>query len=44
LAREIPGAELLALENTGHEVPRPVWDILVPAILEHPAGGRSGAA
>ena len=35
LAREIPGAELLALEQTGHELPRPTWDILVPAILEH---------
>jgi len=40
LAREIPGAELLALEQTGHELPRPTWDILVPAILEHTSGVR----
>jgi pimeloyl-ACP methyl ester carboxylesterase len=26
LAREIPGAELLALEQTGHELPPPTWD------------------
>ena len=38
LAREIPGAELLVLEQTGHEVPRAVWDVLVPAILEHTSG------
>jgi pimeloyl-ACP methyl ester carboxylesterase len=42
LARAIPGAELLALEQTGHEVPRAVWDILVPAILEHTSSGRDG--
>jgi pimeloyl-ACP methyl ester carboxylesterase len=35
LAREIPGAALLALEQTGHELPRARWDVLVPAILEH---------
>lgn len=35
LAKEIPGAELLALEQTGHELPRAVWEIVVPAILEH---------
>jgi pimeloyl-ACP methyl ester carboxylesterase len=38
LAREIPGARLLALDHTGHELPRPVWDVVVPAILEHTAG------
>jgi pimeloyl-ACP methyl ester carboxylesterase len=42
LAREIPGAELLALEQTGHEVPRTVWGVLVPAILEHTSSGRDG--
>jgi pimeloyl-ACP methyl ester carboxylesterase len=42
LAREIPGAELLALEQTGHEVPRAVWGVLVPAILEHTSSGRDG--
>jgi pimeloyl-ACP methyl ester carboxylesterase len=35
LAREIPGAELLTLDDTGHEVPRRVWDVVVPAILAH---------
>jgi pimeloyl-ACP methyl ester carboxylesterase len=37
LAREIPGARLLALEHTGHELPRRVWDVVVPAILAHTA-------
>ena len=35
LAAEIPGARLLTLEATGHELPRPTWDVVVPAILEH---------
>jgi pimeloyl-ACP methyl ester carboxylesterase len=36
LAKEIPGAQLLALERVGHEVPpRAVWDVVVPAILRH---------
>jgi pimeloyl-ACP methyl ester carboxylesterase len=35
LAKEIPGAELLALEQTGHELPRAVWDVVIPAILRH---------
>jgi hypothetical protein len=39
LANEIPGARLLALEQTGHELPRRVWDVVVPAILEHTAEG-----
>jgi pimeloyl-ACP methyl ester carboxylesterase len=38
LAREIPGAELLTLEQTGHELPRAVWDVVVPAILAHTRG------
>ena len=34
LAREIPGAELLPLEATGHEYfPRHTWDVVIPAIL-----------
>jgi pimeloyl-ACP methyl ester carboxylesterase len=41
LADEIPGAELLTLEQTGHEyLPRPTWDTVVPAILRHTAGER----
>lgn len=39
LSKDIPGAQLLTLEHTGHELPRRVWDIVVPAILEHTSGG-----
>jgi pimeloyl-ACP methyl ester carboxylesterase len=35
LAREIPDARLLTLEGVGHELPPRVWDVVVPAILEH---------
>ncbi|MGH2558263.1 MAG: alpha/beta fold hydrolase [Thermomicrobiales bacterium] len=38
LAKEIPGAQLLTLERTGQELPRAVWDVVVPAILEHTSG------
>jgi pimeloyl-ACP methyl ester carboxylesterase len=42
LAAEIPGAHLLPLEGVGHEMPpRPVWDRVVGAILEHTAGQSS---
>jgi pimeloyl-ACP methyl ester carboxylesterase len=34
LEREIEGARLLTLENTGHEIPRRTWDAIVPAIQE----------
>jgi pimeloyl-ACP methyl ester carboxylesterase len=34
LARAIPGATLLTLEETGHELPRRTWDVAVPAVLE----------
>ncbi len=38
LADEIAGAELLALEHTGHEYfPRATWDVVVPAIVRHTA-------
>jgi pimeloyl-ACP methyl ester carboxylesterase len=38
LAKEIPGARLLALDRVGHEVPpRDLWDVVVPAILRHTA-------
>jgi pimeloyl-ACP methyl ester carboxylesterase len=33
LAQEIPGAQLLVLERTGHELPRRTWDVVVPEIL-----------
>jgi pimeloyl-ACP methyl ester carboxylesterase len=39
LANEIPGADLLPLEHTGHEYfPRATWDLVVPAILRHTSG------
>jgi pimeloyl-ACP methyl ester carboxylesterase len=38
LAAEIPGARLLPLEGMGHELPpRPIWDQVVAAILDHTA-------
>ena len=38
LAAEIPNARLLRLEGMGHEVPpEPLWDVVVPALLEHTA-------
>jgi pimeloyl-ACP methyl ester carboxylesterase len=37
LAEAIPGAELLTLEQTGHELPRETWDVVIPAILDHTA-------
>jgi pimeloyl-ACP methyl ester carboxylesterase len=33
LANEIPGARLMPLEQTGHELPRAVWDVVVAAIV-----------
>ncbi|MFE3454579.1 alpha/beta fold hydrolase [Nonomuraea sp. NPDC059194] len=36
LAKEIPGARFVAMEQTGHEVfPRAQWDTVIPAILDH---------
>jgi pimeloyl-ACP methyl ester carboxylesterase len=34
LAKEIPGATLLTLEGTGHELPPEVWPVVVDAIAE----------
>jgi pimeloyl-ACP methyl ester carboxylesterase len=36
----IPGAELLILQGAGHDLPRPLWDVFVPALLQHTGGGR----
>jgi pimeloyl-ACP methyl ester carboxylesterase len=42
LAREIPGAELIVLEQTGHEYfPPHTWNLVVPAILRHTATGSA---
>jgi pimeloyl-ACP methyl ester carboxylesterase len=35
LEKEIPNAQLLTLEDTGHDLPRAVWDVVVPSILQH---------
>jgi pimeloyl-ACP methyl ester carboxylesterase len=35
MEREIPDARLLALEGTHHDLPRAVWEVVVPAILRH---------
>jgi pimeloyl-ACP methyl ester carboxylesterase len=41
LANEIPGAQLLAIEGMGHEMPpRAVWDTVVPAVVKHTSGGE----
>jgi len=42
LEKEILVARLLTLEQTGHELPPAVWDVVVPAILRHTSGGWSG--
>jgi pimeloyl-ACP methyl ester carboxylesterase len=39
LVKEIPGAQLLTLEEVGHELPRAVWDVVVPTIVHHTSGG-----
>jgi pimeloyl-ACP methyl ester carboxylesterase len=38
LAAAIPGARLIKLERTGHELPRETWDVVVPEILELTSG------
>jgi pimeloyl-ACP methyl ester carboxylesterase len=40
LADEIPNAQLLLLEQTGHELARSVWDVVVPAVVAHTHGWR----
>jgi pimeloyl-ACP methyl ester carboxylesterase len=37
----IPGAELLVLQGAGHDLPAPVWDAFVPALIRHTGRGRS---
>ena len=39
LAREIPGARLVALEGTGHGVERADWETIASAILAHTVPG-----
>jgi pimeloyl-ACP methyl ester carboxylesterase len=35
LQQQIPGAELLVLEKTGHDLPPPLWDVFVPKLVQH---------
>ncbi len=44
LGGEIAGARLLTLEQTGHELPPAVWDVVVPALLQHTSGATAPAA
>ncbi|MFI9814724.1 alpha/beta fold hydrolase [Saccharothrix variisporea] len=39
LVAEIPGAELLVLPDTGHELPRGVWELLLTRLVEHTERG-----
>lgn len=39
LRDQIPGAELLVLEQVGHELPEPLWDVFSAALIKHTAGG-----
>ncbi len=41
LCAAIPGAELLVLEGAGHDVPKPLWDVFIPALVRHSEGGQS---
>ena len=31
----IPGATLLTLEGAGHDLPKPLWDVFIPALVQH---------
>jgi pimeloyl-ACP methyl ester carboxylesterase len=44
LAKEIPDARLLTLEQTGHELPAAVWDIVIPAVVQHTSARRENVA
>jgi pimeloyl-ACP methyl ester carboxylesterase/SAM-dependent methyltransferase len=35
LADAVPGATLLVLEGAGHDLPKQLWDVFVPALLQH---------
>ena len=36
----VPGATMLILEGAGHDLPKPLWDVFVPALLQHTGSGR----
>ena len=37
LAREIPNARLVPMNGAGHELPRAVWDEVIPELIKHTA-------
>ena len=37
----IPDAELLVLPGAGHDIPRPLWDVFVPALIRHTGRDRA---
>jgi pimeloyl-ACP methyl ester carboxylesterase len=42
LRNAVPGSTLLILEGAGHDLPKPLWDVFVPALLQHTgSGGRA---
>src|SRR3954466_1991333 len=41
LVDEITDTQFLKLEETGHELPRATWDVVIPAIVEHTAKSAS---
>jgi pimeloyl-ACP methyl ester carboxylesterase len=38
MQKAIPGATLLVLDKAGHELPPQLWDVFIPALLNHTAG------
>jgi pimeloyl-ACP methyl ester carboxylesterase len=36
----VHGSTLLILEGAGHDLPKPLWDVFVPALLQHTESGR----
>lgn len=42
LAAEIPNAEFLVLQGSGHLVLSPNWEVVVPAILRHTSDDSDG--
>lgn len=38
LRAAVPGAELLVLDKAGHEVPAPLWDVFISALVRHTSG------
>jgi pimeloyl-ACP methyl ester carboxylesterase len=41
LAEEIPGSQLLLIQDAGHGVDRADWDVLAHAIIDHTASAKS---